>query len=153
MLLRDLHIVTQDTLSAIQWLAKYHLLANTHNCPCGTNMRLQRRQVECYINGYAWDCRVCHAQVNIRKGSFFKGSHLKLVQIVDLTYWWSMETKLTEAMSQCGIGSWSTIMDWHQFLRDICQQFLIDHPLELGSPGKEVEINESKFMHLTSRSP
>ncbi|PAA85649.1 hypothetical protein BOX15_Mlig003015g1, partial [Macrostomum lignano] len=39
MSLRDLHIVTQDTLSAMQWLAKYHLLANTRNCPCGTNMK------------------------------------------------------------------------------------------------------------------
>ena len=30
-------------------------------------------------------------------------------------------------------------------LRDICIQFFIDHPAVVGGPGKEVEIDESKF--------
>ena len=36
-------------------------------------------------------------------------------------------------------------MDWYNFVRDICIQYFIDHPAVIGGPGKEVEIDESKF--------
>ena len=29
--------------------------------------------------------------------------------------------------------------------RDICVQYFIDHPVVIGGPGKEVEIDENKF--------
>ena len=37
-----------------------------------------------------------------------------------------------------------TTIDWAQFCRDICEQYLIDHPAVNGRP-KIVEIDESKF--------
>eukprot|EP00731_Ephydatia_muelleri_P008685 Em0004g1023a len=42
------------------------------------------------------------------------------------------------------VGS-ATSVDWYNFIRDICIQYFIDHPAVLGGPGKEVEIDESKF--------
>ena len=39
----------------------------------------------------------------------------------------------------------ATAVDWYSFLRDICIQYFIDHPAVIGGPGKEVEIDESKF--------
>ena len=39
----------------------------------------------------------------------------------------------------------ATAVDWYNFLRDICIQYFIDHPAVIGGPGKEVEIDESKF--------
>ena len=42
------------------------------------------------------------------------------------------------------VGS-ATAVDWYNFIRDICIQFFIDHPAVVGGPGKEVEIDESKF--------
>ena len=35
--------------------------------------------------------------------------------------------------------------NFYNFVRDICAQCFIDHPSVTGDPGKEVEIDESKF--------
>ena len=31
-------------------------------------------------------------------------------------------------------------VDWYNFVRDVCIQCFLDHPMVIGSPGKEVEI-------------
>ena len=36
-------------------------------------------------------------------------------------------------------------MDWFNFIRDVCAQYFVDHPVQIGGPGLEVEIDESKF--------
>ncbi len=38
-----------------------------------------------------------------------------------------------------------TIVDWYNFIRDVCAQYLIDHAQKIGGVGKTVEIDESKF--------
>ena len=42
---------------------------------------------------------------------------------------------------------WSsaTVVDWKNFLRDVCIEELIANPEPLGGPGKIVEIDGSKF--------
>ena len=42
------------------------------------------------------------------------------------------------------VGS-ATSVDWYNFIRDICIQYFINHPAVIGGPGKEVEIDKSKF--------
>ena len=36
-------------------------------------------------------------------------------------------------------------MDWYNFVRDICAKYFQQHPMTIGGPGIEVEIDESKF--------
>ena len=36
-------------------------------------------------------------------------------------------------------------MDWYNFHRDVCAQWFLDHPVQVGGMGKVVEIDESKF--------
>ncbi len=33
-----------------------------------------------------------------------------------------------------------TIVDWYNFIRDVCAQYLIDHAQKIGGVGKTVEI-------------
>lgn len=145
--MRELGAITADTRSTINWLAKYGLLANERRCTCParTIMRLQQRTGDRYIDNVAWACIDCHGQTSIRKDSFFEGSHLSLQQLVDLVYWWSADVKQSEVAHQCRISS-EAIVDWQNFIRDICCQYMLDHPVELGGPGREVEIDESYFM-------
>ena len=39
------------------------------------------------------------------------------------------------------------MVQWRNFIRDICCHYLLDHPVVMGGPGRTVEIDESKFMH------
>ena len=39
----------------------------------------------------------------------------------------------------------ATVVDWKNFMRDICVEEIIDDPEPLGGPGVIVEIDESKF--------
>ena len=54
--------------------------------------------------------------------------------------------KQADACVETGMSAKSMI-DWCNFIRDVCCQFLVDHPVQLGGPGRTVEIDESKFMH------
>ena len=38
-----------------------------------------------------------------------------------------------------------TAIDWYNFLRDVCAEYFAQHPVQIGGPGIEVEIDESKF--------
>ena len=38
-----------------------------------------------------------------------------------------------------------TAVDWYNFVRDVCAEYFQQHPMTIGGPGIEVEIDESKF--------
>ena len=38
----------------------------------------------------------------MRGGSFFTGSHLKLHEIVEISYWWASETSVSKTIQQTG---------------------------------------------------
>ena len=80
----------------------------------------------------------------MREGSFFTGSHLKLHEIVEISYWWASETSVSKTIQQTVHYS-RTIVDWYNFHRHICAQRFLDHPVEVGGVGKVVEIDELKF--------
>jgi transposase-like protein len=55
-------------------------------------------------------------------------------------------------MHELDINSWHTAVDWANFCRDICTQWQIDHPVEIGGLDNqgmptEVEIDETYFFH------
>ena len=112
------------------------------DCPkCGSICRLVERK-----GSHAWRCprKGCQAVVSIRDKSFFSGSHLKFEEILALTYWWSQEVPVKMAMHETGHAS-QTVVDWFNFHRDVCAQYFIDNPVQIGGVGKVVEIDESKF--------
>ena len=43
------------------------------------------------------------------------------------------------------ISSKHTIVDWMQFCRDICVEYFVRNPMEIGGEGRMVEIDESLF--------
>ena len=124
------------------WLMNNSLLANVMNCKkCSTPCRIVTKK-----DAKVWRCpqKGCQAVISVRNDSFFTGSHLKLNEIVDIIYWWSRKAKIHVTMHETGHYE-HTIVDWFNFLRDVCAQYFIDHPTTIGGPGSIVEIDESKF--------
>ena len=72
------------------------------------------------------------------------GNHLKLNEILSITYWWSRKTTVNTVIHETGHSS-KSIVDWYNLHRDVCAQYFIDHPVQIGGPGKVVEIDESKL--------
>ena len=82
----------------------------------------------------------------LSRDSFFAGSSLRLTQLVDSIYWWSQQIKQSDACLETGM-SVTLMIDWQNFIRDICCQYLLDHLVQMGGPGWIVKIDESKFMY------
>lgn len=144
---RELSNITSTDLDSIRWLAEHCLIANSFLCDtCNEPMSFQRRQGNIFVDGWAWSCKRCRRQRSIRTGSFFEGSHLSLTQLLDIIFYWAFDLRQTYVAEDVGVTR-KTLIDWQNFIRDICAQYLIDHPLQLGGPNKTVEIDESKFMH------
>ena len=95
---------------------------------------------------YSWRCpsKGCQTFTSVRNNSFFSRSHLKLDVIVELLYFWSKQMRVTDAAKEVGCTQ-RVAIDWFNFIRDVCAQYFLDHPIAIGGPGKIVEIDESKF--------
>ena len=52
---------------------------------------------------------------------------------------------MEQLMRELEIGSSHTIVDWKQFCRDVCVAYFLNHPQQIGGPGRVVEIDESLF--------
>ena len=82
----------------------------------------------------------------IRDGTFFSNSKLNLEQIVDLMYYWSQDVDSHVFLERhCQLKSDTTIVDWKNFMRDICVEYRIKHPSNIGGVGHIVEIDESAW--------
>ena len=86
-----------------------------------------------------------------KRGAFFEGSNLLISTIIKFIYNWAYEIldyKLAKREFNMGTHAF---VDWKSFLRDICAEHFIRHPLRIGGPGVTVEIDESVFMWRLSK--
>ncbi|CAF3729211.1 unnamed protein product [Rotaria socialis] len=95
---------------------------------------------------YLWRCRTCKSTRSIRDGTFFSKSKLELRQVIDLLFYWSQCNDSHEHLRRhCKFASESTIVDWKNFMRDICATYFLLHPPTIGGVGHIVEIDESSW--------
>ena len=138
---------------AIQWLARHRLIHNQVNCGvCRNPCRLIRYAQGC--DGWRWRCYQHNFTQSIRFNSFFSKSKLSLTDLVLLIYLCATEMPQTEIKRELNMTetNWHTVIDWCNFLREACEEWIVRHPVELGGLDDdgypiEVEIDESKFFH------
>ncbi|CAF1582719.1 unnamed protein product, partial [Didymodactylos carnosus] len=100
------------------------------------------------IDGCRWICkeRSCRLTRSIRDGTFFSGSKLEMSQILDLMLFWSQGVDSHKFLRRhCGFASNSTIVDWKNFLCDVCAEHFLRNPAVIGGVGHIVEIDESSW--------
>ena len=59
-------------------------------------------------------------------------------------HFWAMDVSLAIVNHELGISK-RTIVDWLNFFREICSQYVAQQNTPIGGPGKTVEIDESVF--------
>ncbi|XP_057292022.1 uncharacterized protein LOC130614603 [Hydractinia symbiolongicarpus] len=97
-------------------------------------------------DGVKWRCqKLDHTKdVSIQRNSWFEGSNMTLEEVIELTYWWSTGTEQVNICQEMGLSS-ATIVDWANFLREICDEIVIKRSKPIGGKGVKVQIDESKF--------
>lgn len=141
-----------DPVTCIRWLASRGLLVNSRECDvCPGHVRCRLTNQAGSADHCEWRCPNCTFKASIRHGSFFTGSHMTLMQIVELIYHWCRDHKQSEMMDELEVSR-QTAVDWYNFIRDICGQWVIDHCAAIGGLDPagnpiDVQIDESKFMH------
>ena len=126
-----------DKAAAIRFLQQRGVLHNPRNCAnCGRAMTLELRD-----KGDRWRCHVrgCRNEVGVRKGTWLESSNLPFRKVVLFLYCWSRELTSIEFSKS------ELVVDWNNFLREVCAHDLLANPPVLGGPGMDVEVDESLF--------
>ncbi|KAK7507258.1 hypothetical protein BaRGS_00001193 [Batillaria attramentaria] len=155
--LQTLLPATQDTGEAIRWLAirwlaTRGLLKNTQLCHvCGQNMTVGT--FNGHLDGKRWRCPgACNITKTIRDGSWFEKSKLSLPTSILLLYFWSADFPQGLVSRELQLSR-PTIIDWSNFIREVCEEDLRLHPQQVGGLDEAtgqpiiVEIDESKYFH------
>ena len=61
-------------------------------------------------------------------------------------YFWATKASNKQTQLQTGLSN-HTINDAFACLREICGRYLQENPIQLGGPGKIVQVDESQFSH------
>ena len=63
-----------------------------------------------------------------------------------LIYWWVWDSPVSDVAEEAYVGR-DTAINVYQWLREVCTTKLLSMPIQLGGPGKVVQIDESLFKH------
>ena len=143
LIIDDIIMIAFSYEDTISWLRNYGLLARQMRCKCGVLM--YEANYAHSQDSYTWRCRVCKTVCSLRYGSFFYGSKLSLPSLFKFLYYWSEDIQSHAWMEKHLRWSSSTVVDWKNFMRDVCIEDILVNPEPLGGPGIIVEIDESKF--------
>ena len=139
----------KDKQSVFDYLLQKKLIADLHGeiCKkesCDGRIRLRREKK---IDGFTYRCskKNCGFRQSIRHNSYFTDSKLPLGTILKFCYFWVNRIESNFIKYELQIGSDNTVVDWKNFCREVCVEYLFRSSEKIGGPGKIVEIDESKF--------
>jgi len=81
---------------------------------------------------------------SVHRDSFFAGSHLSIIEITKIIYYWTYQYPQHIVLHETGKIK-KTIVDFYNFCREVCAVILEQQSEPIGRSGKIVEIDESKF--------
>ncbi|GFO01221.1 hypothetical protein PoB_002772600 [Plakobranchus ocellatus] len=128
--------------SAIQFLQDRQVLRRTPpNCPTCA------RQMTVVKSGHGEE-RIFRCpshkgnKVFFSKDSYWEKSKVPYKRLVELLYFWSLKIPVHTCVTLTTLDK-TTVIQWFQYFRDICSNWLITNPYQIGGPGLKVEIDES----------
>ena len=108
---------------------------------------MQLKERKGISDGWSWRCN-CRGNPykSVRHGSFFARAKVTLQLYILTIYLWSKTYTIKLAADNTGLTE-KTIAQIYIFLREVASGQLLAVPVQLGGPGKIVEIDESLFRH------
>lgn len=155
--------ITCSKNATIAFLMKHECIPSTKLCPgrgledepCNHFMEL--KSCNDRSDGIVWRCRKKHTsqingknrliknvKVSIRDGTWLQNAKLTLEEIVEFVYFWSNGYSTKQILHELNISE-KTASEWSQFMRETCEEAMINNSTQIGGPNIECEIDESKF--------
>lgn len=133
----DIGLNTRSATSTVNFCWRLGLLRKRVSC------RLCRRPMKFYIDRDCWRCHRCKHCASDHKGTFFANTNLSKATVVRLMYLWSRQyCRQVDFMHELHLESSRTVVDWKNFMRDVCAEHFNRNPFVIGGVGHTVEIDE-----------
>ena len=135
------------TESLTEFLSNPNLLFSFNGlCSVCIRGRLILRVDNSTPGSFMWHCSnwKCNLKVSFRKYSFFTGSQIPLSTITKIIYYWTYRNLQDTVLHETAL-SIHTVVDFYNFLWEVCCIILQEQSEQIGGPGKIVEIDKSKF--------
>lgn len=121
-----------DKQSSVQFLQRRGIIHNVRMCrnQHAMTLRLTDRK-----DSWRCDLRTCREEVVLRKGTWLEGSHMSYRQIILFIYCWSKQlTSIRFCEEELDVSK-TMVIDWNNYLREVCANSLINNPLVIGGPN------------------
>ncbi|CAF1527545.1 unnamed protein product, partial [Rotaria sp. Silwood1] len=93
-----------------------------------------------------WRCSTCKYSRSLRDATFFSKNRLTIQQILDLIFYWSQGLDSYKFIRKnVQILGYATIVDWKNFMHDLCGECFIRLPAIIDVVNHVVEIDESAW--------
>lgn len=94
-----------------------------------------------------WRCRLrgCRQDKGIRTNTWLSNSKLPMRKVILFIYCWAYEMTSIEFCTRELEIDHSAVIDWNNYLREVCAYALLQNPAVIGGPNMSVEIDESMF--------
>jgi len=119
-----------DNSSAIILLQNTNIIRRTRTCDSRhkTTLDQQRGRWRCHL-------RSCRAEKSVKTNNWIQSAQVKLPTIVHLIYDWAHEpTSVDFCKREFGMSK-STVIDWNNFLREVCVWKLSHGDTKIGGAG------------------
>lgn len=138
----NLSAVAHDKLSSFQFLQQRGIVHNVRRC---TNNHIMTSSLTDRQDRWRCHQTLCRQDIPVRKDTWMQGSRLTYRQIILFIYCWSKElSSISFCESELEMAD-NTVIDWNNYLREVCASTILANPIVLGGPNTHVEIDESLF--------
>lgn len=125
---------------AITFLQKYGIIPESKLCKNNHEMKID-------YNSCLWRChkRICRIKESVRKDTWLEGSHLPINAVIEIIYSWTKEyTSIKFCEDELNINH-NTIVDYKNYMREVCADNILKNPMMIGGENKTVEIDETLY--------
>ena len=89
--------------------------------------------------------RGCREEAGVKKGTWLEHSKLPYRTVPLFIYSWAYEITSIEFCERELHMNKNTVVDWNNYLREVCAMDLLQNPIQIGGPNMSVEVDESLF--------
>ncbi|XP_036370340.1 uncharacterized protein LOC115225578 isoform X2 [Octopus sinensis] len=146
--LMDLFNTIRTEADAVAFFAEKGIIPPKKRCK---KRHFMKRKVK--DRSVRWRCtrKGCDQSLSVRKGTWLEGTSLPLRTILLFLYSWVKKlTTIRYCYEELGV-SHTAAVDYTSCLREVCAEDLLFNPVQIGGPGKVVEIDETVFSRRKCR--